>query len=166
MPLLECENKHLFNGDKHGNICPRCGLKVAEKKSEEPEGQPALTEAEYVCGWLVCVKGPDKGRAYTIHAGRNFIGSGDAMDIQIQGDSRISRKNHAVISYDPENREVLLLPGSSSGMVYLAGRALYEPTPLEAFQEIALGDSQLVYAPFCGAGFDWNDYREDEGQTK
>lgn len=164
MPLLECENKHLFNGDKHGNVCPRCGLKVSGQKNEtEPE--PALAEAEYVCGWLVCIKGPDKGRSYPIHAGRNFIGSGSAMDIQIQRDGRI-RNNHAVISYDPGSREVLLLPGSSSGMVYLQGKALYEPSQLEAFQEIDLGNSRLAYAPFCGAGFDWSDHEEEEGQAK
>ena len=38
-----------------------------------------------VCGWLVCVEGPDKGRDFRIKTERNFIGRSTSMDIVISG---------------------------------------------------------------------------------
>ena len=39
------------------------------------------------------------------------------MDIQILGDNEISRRNHAVIVFDPKKRETVLLPGDANGIV-------------------------------------------------
>lgn len=112
MPLLECDNGHLFNGDKYGDTCPNCGLKVSEKKEQEREKTPEelaeelyVSEQSYVCGWLVCIHGANKGRAYEIHPGKNFIGSSDKMDIRVLGDQRIEKFNHASISYDAKDRK-------------------------------------------------------------
>lgn len=166
MPLLECENKHLFNGDKYGRTCPRCGLVVAEgekgkeKTPEELAEEMMLPEPEWVCGWLVCIKGVNRGRAYGIHDGKNFIGSGDKMDIQILGDPNINKNCHAIIVYEAKSRETVLLPGESTGMVYLQEKAVYAPTQLVAYNILELGDSRFVYAPLCSANFGWEDYRD------
>lgn len=167
MPLLECENKHLFNGGKYGTVCPRCGLSVAVKKDDAAEKSPEeiaeelyVQEKERACGWLVCIKGPNKGQAYVIHCGKNFIGSSDKMNIQILGDKRIDKYNHAVLVYEAKERKTLLLPGDSSGMVYCQTKAIYTPTELEPFNIIELGMSRFVYAPLCGTGFAWEDYKD------
>lgn len=166
MPLLECENKHLFNADKYGRVCPRCGLNVSEetqgkeKTDEEQAEELYVREQERACGWIVCVAGPNKGRAYEIRSGKNFIGSGSRMDICILGDKRINKHNHAVIIYEEKDRKMVLAPGESEGMVYCQEKAVYAPTVLEPFHIIELGISRFVYAPLCGAGFGWDDYKD------
>ena len=46
------------------------------------------------------------------------------MDNQNLGDNEISRRNHAVIVFDPKKRETVLLPGDANGIVYLNANAL------------------------------------------
>ena len=43
--------------------------------------------------------------------GKNFVGRADDMDIQILGDNKIDRRNHAVIVFDAKKQENMLLPG-------------------------------------------------------
>ena len=52
-----------------------------------------MNEIRPVCGWIVCIADPRKGKDYKIHAGKNFVGRTDDMDIQILGDNKISRRN-------------------------------------------------------------------------
>ena len=47
-------------------------------------------------------------------------------DYILLGDNKIDRRNHAIIVFDPKKKETVLLPGSSNGLVYLQGDALYE----------------------------------------
>lgn len=79
------------------------------------------------------------------------------MDIQILGDNEITRRNHAVIVYDPKKKETVLLPGDSNGIVYLAENAVYGPTVLKEYDKIEMGQSKFVFIPFCGNNFDWQD---------
>ena len=39
-----------------------------------------VRENDYVTGWLVCVKGPEKGRDYRLHHGFNRLGRSMDMD--------------------------------------------------------------------------------------
>ena len=77
------------------------------------------------------------------------------MDIQILGDNEISRRNHAVIVYDPKKKETVLLPGDSNGIVYWQESAVYAPTVLKAYDTIELGNSKFAFVPFCGEHFVW-----------
>lgn len=45
--------------------------------------------------------------------GKNFIGRADDMDIQVLGDNKIARRNHAVIVFDAKKRENMILLGDS-----------------------------------------------------
>ena len=126
-----------------------------------PDGHDCLEEKDYACGWLVCIKGTNKGRAYTIKDGKNFIGSSTAMDIQIIGDGKIEKKNHAVIMYDSRQKKTMLLPADSRGMVYWQGQAIFEPKTLEPFDSIEFGESAFKYAPFCNEDFSWEDQKEE-----
>lgn len=98
MSLMRCPNGHMFNTRKHGSICPYCNMETAVvEEAKAPEGFETpmeLLEEEVppVCGWLVCIEGARIGRDYKIKDGKNFVGRGDDMDIQILGDNEISRK--------------------------------------------------------------------------
>jgi hypothetical protein len=162
MPLGQCVNNHKYNKDKHGDICPICKVvgrksKIDGKTKQEIEAMLKVPENKYVCAWLVCTEGINKGRSYEIHAGKNFIGGGDGMDIQILGDDKVDLYRHATIAYDTKKHKATLMPGESAGMVYLSGNAIYTPKELEDLSEIEIGGSLFKYTDFCGDNFKWGD---------
>lgn len=108
-----------------------------------------------VVGWLVCVAGPEQGRDYRLHSERNFIGRAPAMDVAITGDASISRDNHAVISYNPKQHSFRLAPGDSRGLVYLNDEEVITPLALAPYDRIELGETVLLFVPFCGERFVW-----------
>ena len=79
------------------------------------------------------------------------------MDIRILGDNRISKRNHAVFVYDPKSRKTLVLPGDSSGLVYVNEQAVYSPQEIDAFDVIELGKSKFIFVPLCGVNFEWDE---------
>ena len=114
-----------------------------------------MGSADPVVGWVVCVKGPERGRDYRLHTERNFIGRAPTMDVAITGDATISRENHAVISYNPKKHSYRLAPGTSRGLVYLNDEEVLTPMDLAPYDRIELGESELLFIPFCGERFQW-----------
>lgn len=108
-----------------------------------------------VVGWLVCVEGAERGRDYRIRTERNFIGRDPKMDICIGGDDAISRENHAIISFNPKKSSFLIMPGEGRGIVYLNDEEVATPTELQAYDTIELGQTKLMFIPFCGEKFKW-----------
>lgn len=108
-----------------------------------------------VVGWLVCVEGPDKGRDYRIRSERNFIGRSEKMDIKISGDEAISRENHAIISYSPKKKQFRVYAGDSRGLVYLNDDEVVVSELLKPHDVIELGQTKLMFVPFCGDHFQW-----------
>ena len=106
-------------------------------------------------GWLVCVAGPEQGRDYRLHSERNFIGRAPSMDVAITGDATISRDNHAVISYNPKKHSFRLAPGDSRGLVYLNDEEVLTPIEVAPYDRIELGETLLLFVPFCGDHFTW-----------
>ena len=123
----------------------------------EPPVELLEEEEEPVCGWLVCIQGARVGKDSRIHNGKNFVGRGDDMDIQILGDNEINRRNHAVIVYDQKKRNTVILPGDSAGLAYLRGEAVYVPAQLNPYDTIEMGKSRFIFVPLCGQNFEWND---------
>jgi hypothetical protein len=118
-----------------------------------------------VTGWLVCIEGPSRGRDYKIFMAKNFVGRADNMDIQILGDNSISRRNHAILIYDPKKRKTLILPGDAHGLVFVNDEAVHAPLELNEYDTIELGRSKFIYVPLCGEKFEWvdlEDSRESE----
>lgn len=109
-----------------------------------------------IVGWLVCVKGPDRGRDYRIGDGRNSIGRSESMDVCIAGDQSISRERHAIVSYDPKGNVFKVHAGESHGLVYVDGKAVDEVVVLQPFDRIEIGATQLIFVPFCGDRFRWD----------
>ncbi len=160
--LIRCQNGHMFSSRRYGTICPYCNIETAtrEKKDNvqtetEVEESLFMKDESPVCGWIVCVAGPRKGKDYRVMSGKNFVGRADDMDIQILGDNKISRRNHCAIVYDEKQNKTVILPGDSNGIVYLNGEAVYTPTQLQQYDVIEMGDSQFLFMPFCGEHFKW-----------
>lgn len=168
MSLTRCQNGHMFSARRYGTVCPYCNLETATKPKPELHPHEAeleedlyYEEIEPVCGWLVCIEGVQRGLDYKIRTGKNFIGRADDMDIQILRDNTISRRNHAIIVYDPKKRNTVLLPGESSGIAYHNGDAVYIPKQLGSFDIVELGKSKFLFIPFCGDNFEWKDNDEE-----
>lgn len=113
------------------------------------------TGIDPVVGWLVCVDGGDKGKDYRIHGERNFIGRSEKMDISIHGDDTISRDNHAIISYDMRKNVFRLYQGESKGIVYLNDEEVITAMVLKPYDVIELGQTKLMFIPFCEERFRW-----------
>ncbi|MNZ79439.1 hypothetical protein D3C78_980420 [compost metagenome] len=170
MSLTRCLNGHMFSTRKHGNTCPYCNTTVEQPaKNDSRQSQNAVemddktmpylgetTGIQPVTGWLVCVEGPQMGQDYRIMLEKNFIGRAEEMHIRIIGDNAVSRRNHAVIVYDPKKRNFYLLPGDASGLAYHNNEAVYSPAELNAYDLIQLGRSKFVFVPLCGPHFEWD----------
>lgn len=175
MSLTKCPEGHLFSSRRYGNICPYCNQVVSlgttkNYVEEDPNGNftdtiPLFGELEVmapVTGWLVCIEGPPMGRDYRIFTEKNFLGRSEQMDIQILGDNKIAKKNHAVLVYDPKKRQTLVLPGDSHGLVYVNGDAVYTPVELAPYDTIEIGNSKFLFIPLCGENFEWEELGTDK----
>lgn len=170
MSLVRCKNGHMFSSRRYGETCPYCNMELEQKNHslrylmDDPDKTVTLMGAEEevdpVTGWLVCIEGAAYGRDYKIHSGKNFIGRGDNMNIQILGDNSISRMNHAAIVYDEKKRTTYLLPGDSTGLAYVDEEAVYAPVELQAYAIIEMGKSKFLFIPLCGENFEWGSRTE------
>jgi len=114
-------------------------------------------EVSPVVGWLVCEKGAAKGKDFRIVSGNNFIGrDNEKSHIHIEGDETISRFKHAAVIYEPKRRSFILTMGDSSGLVYHNGVLVTTPTVLNTFDRIELGNTELIFIPFCGTEYSWD----------
>jgi len=161
--MLRCPVGHVWDPRVSGKMCPTCGFVVnGDRKAEalpraveELETELLYQYIEPVVGWMACIAGPRRGQSFTLHAGKNFIGRGDDMDVQILGDLDVSRSNHACIAYDPKNRKFMLVPGDSDGIVYLENKSIFHATELMDLSRIQIGNTTLVFRPLCGEHFSW-----------
>ena len=113
-------------------------------------------------GWLVVVKGPGKGNALTLGYGTNSVGrSRDERVCLDFGDERISRKGHAVITYDSRGRKFYVQQGRGTNLVYMKDEVVLAPTLLLPFASLLIGDTTLRFVPLCGDAFDWQDYADN-----
>lgn len=117
---------------------------------------------EPVVGWFVCIEGPDKGKDFRILAKNNTIGRSEKMDICIKGDSTISRENHARIGYDEKHNAYHLIPGDSSNNIYINDEPVYVPTKIDADMVIEMGETKLMFVPFCNDKFTWKDGAKEQ----
>lgn len=161
--MLRCPIGHVWDPREHGRMCPICSFVVSGSNAsealpravEELETELLYEHIEPVCGWLACIDGARRGQSFVLHEGKNFIGRDDDMDIQILGDLEVSRRNHACIAYDPKNRQFILVPGDSDGIVYLENRGIFHAAELLDMNRIQIGATVLVFRPFCGEHFSW-----------
>ena len=114
-----------------------------------------------VVGWLVVTHGPGKGNALPLGSGTNTIGRSGAARVRVDfGDDQISRSAHAIVTYDPRNRDWYVERGQGKNLAYVDGQPVLQPTPLEPHTQIQLGSTSLRFVPLCTKDFDWQDTAE------
>ena len=113
--------------------------------------------SEPVVGWLVCINGVHHGQDFRIKSGRNFVGRSGSMDVCLSGDIAVSRDRHLIVTYDPKTDSFFAQPGDSSSVLsYLNDKPLLEAAVLKAGDKLTLGETDLMFVPFCGKLFKWN----------
>jgi hypothetical protein len=119
-----------------------------------------------VVGWLVCVKGVNKGRDYRLHSDFNKIGRATNMDVCIEGDETITRETHCKIAYSPRSKEFTIIPDDGRNFVYLNGKDLLTAMALQPLDLIEIGDSSFRFQPFCSSQFNWSDIEDEDEAGK
>ena len=107
-------------------------------------------------GWLVCVKGPEAGAVYVLREGRNSIGRAETMTVALPGDTDLSSLNHAFVEYDAGRMQFYVLPGTSRGLCYVSDQLVLIRTPINNYERISLGESELMLVQLCGSHFNWD----------
>lgn len=125
------------------------------EKNKSDEANPIENVNNPIVGWLVCVEGLHCGKAFELHEGRNFIGRDKNMDISLEGDHTVSRKNHAIVIYEPKHRQFYAQAGESQSLFYLNDEAVLDHKLLEDHDVIMVGETKLVFVPFCDKNFGW-----------
>ena len=128
----------------------------AYNKLEKEETKSGSQYADNpVVGWLVCIEGNNYGKSCCMYAGKNFIGRYDDMDICLKGDSSVARSKHAIITYEPKTRKFFAQPGESHQLFYVNGNVVLTSVELQNRDEIAIGQTVLVFVPFCDEKYGW-----------
>ncbi len=161
--MLRCNKGHYYDETKF-MMCPYCGIfseeeepltqKINDTSQKEPV-LPILSSPNYTTGWLVCVKGKDMGKDYRIFAGNNFVGRDYGMDIRIESDEMVSRKNHCSVVYEKRERRFYIVP--MENFVHLDGKLLNKAEEIQSGQEVTIGNTTLVFVAFCGKDRAWEE---------
>ncbi|WP_170423552.1 FHA domain-containing protein [Ruegeria arenilitoris] len=127
-------------------------------ETAEPVAKTDNAEQSFPVGWLVITGGPGRGASITLTEGLMQIGRNDDQAIQLDfGDTGISRSNHAVIAYDPEDRKCYLGHGGKANLVRLNGKPVLSTVALSSGDLIRISETSIRFAAFCDDGFDWRD---------
>ena len=127
-------------------------------ETAEPVEKTEAAEQTFPVGWLVVTAGPGRGAAITLTEGLMQIGRNDDQAIQLDfGDTGISRSNHAVIAYDPEDRKCYLGHGGKANLVRLNGKPVLSTIALSSGDLIRISETSIRFTAFCDDGFDWRD---------
>jgi hypothetical protein len=106
-----------------------------------------------VAGWLVCIKGAYSGESFSIRLNRNFIGRSHESDIVLEGDSSVAWEKHAILIYEPRSGAFLAMPGESRELYYVNGQPVFAMMPLNAGDQIEIGNEIFLFVPLCGQSF-------------
>ncbi len=116
-----------------------------------------------VVGWLVVVNGPGLGCSVRLGNGQNSIGRGKTSRVRLDfGDPKISRNDHAVLTYDPRGNRFYIQQGKGVNLVYLDENPVLAPTPLSSGCRVIVGDTTLRFVAFCDDEFRWSDQKQPE----
>lgn len=109
---------------------------------------------ELLTGWLVCIKGPARGRDYKVYHGWNRIGRDYSMGICIPEDKSISAHNQAAIVFDNRYTKFYIVNEEGS-LTYLNNNHVLESTEIKTGDLIKIGESELIFIAFCTEERKW-----------
>lgn len=130
---------------------------VAAEDDSVTQSLSTVLDREPVVGWLVGLTGEIAGKSFELKTGKNFIGRGNNMDVVIPGDKSVSRNKHAIILFEPKNKLFMVQPGESRELFYLNGNVVLNTEKVQAYDEITIGNSELLFIPLCGEQFSWDE---------
>ena len=116
-----------------------------------------LIQSEPVTGWLVCVKGKDFGRSFSLKNGSNFIGSSWEMDVVLESGDGIANERHAEVFYDAQRRRFTLKVWAYAEATYLNDAIVRDSKRLRPYDILSVGNVNLMFIPCCGKKFGWED---------
>lgn len=105
-------------------------------------------------GWVICIRGPHKGKDFRLVAGYNKVGRSSEMAICLPDDEQITRNSHAILIYEPQSRK--FLARGDNNLIYINGAPQYDTQELHAYDVIKLGASELLFVPLCCEKFSWD----------
>lgn len=109
---------------------------------------------DFIAGWLVCVKGPEKGRDYRLYHGFSRIGRDYKLDVPVMEDPSIARESNCAVVYDGRGNQFYAVQ-QAGATAYLNGMLLEEPTPIKTGDVIGIGSSEFEFVAFCREGRVW-----------
>lgn len=129
---------------------------IPQKAEKDDEKTLSAYEQEkgedYLVGWLVCVRGADRGRDYRLHQGFNRLGRASHMDIQVT-DPTVPRTAVSVVYDDRSNLFYAVQMESSA---YLNGTYLEGAVQLKTGDLITTGSEEFEFIAFCREGRIWD----------
>jgi len=119
---------------------------------------------EPVVAWLVVIGGPGLGAFRPLFTGNNTVGRATTNRVPIDfGDDSISSQEQAYVRYDASDREFLFVPNlSKTNVVSINDQKPTSAVRLRPMDVITMGQTQLVFVPFCGEDFDWSELADLE----
>lgn len=119
----------------------------------------SLNGVNPIVALVIVVDGPGKGSFRPLYYGNNSIGRDPSQRVPLNfGDDTISGHEQAFIRYDHEDRKFLFIPNlSKTNVVALNSEKPTTAVPLQAWDEIRMGQTRLRFIPVCGPEFDWAD---------
>ena len=149
---------------------PRRPDEPTRRGSPSPKGSPTkvifgksddevvLSDSPPVVGWLVIIAGPGLGRDLRIAPNDNYIGRDPDMHICLDfGDQAISRRKHAILTYDPLNNDYSIQHGDGKNLTYVNGARVLAKSArtLQSHDRIRIGATELLFIPLCNENFCW-----------
>jgi len=126
----------------------------------------ARNEAKFPVGWIVVVEGPGLGSSFTLFSGVSPIGRGEDQAVKLDfGDTSISRINHALVAYDPEQRRFFLGHGGKANIVRLNDQPVLSTEEMTNSDLIRIGETTLRFVALCGRDFEWDADQEGDHVT-
>lgn len=171
MAIVKCGRGHFYDDAKY-DTCPMCG-KTSENADDDIKTMAFFNrgaadaddektiginlknnKCDPVVGWLVCVDGPEKGRDYRIHSGRNFIGRDYSNDISLPDDKTINRKDAGYIIYEP-HKNIFLAVNGESASISVNGALANNPVVITEDDNISIGIYKFALVAYCKGDKKW-----------
>jgi len=144
--------------DKTVILGPSTRRRAAASGADGSAAEPKDHMHDPVVGWMAIVSGPGAGDYVRLGYGMNSIGRADDQRCKLNfGDEKISRQNHASITYDPRGRKFYLQHGGGQNLTYVGEIPVLQPTELKGGEFLIIGNTVLRFVPLCGADFDYQE---------